>query len=369
MNSYDVEIVYKSSETGYDTLYPQTTDDNVMLFDTISGEFEGDTVADALIELKQSVPSLEVVEQATPIINVSQTGLITVTSVQEAGYVNGGTKTATYQIPNATQAKPVITFNSGTGLVTATVTQETGFTTGGTQSSGYRIPSTTQSTPSISVSNSGMITSSITQPGGWLSSGETKSATSQLSVQSAQTWTPGTSNKTIGSAGYYLTGVQTIKGDINLVSSNIKNGVTIFGVTGTSTGSSSASWRTAKNVQFENTSQYPLIILIPSQADVNSNGHVTFNSDSIIGADYIELDGYATKTVKMWGGNSIYFYILHQLTRSNKINCSISPSSAGAGYLGVYGYGYGNVGNSYTTPSYPITVSIEVKDFPFWQGG
>lgn len=50
-------------------------------------------------------------------------------------------------------------------------------------------------------------------------------------AKSAATYTPGTSDQTI-SSGYYLTGAQTIKGDSNLVASNIKSGVSIFGVTG-----------------------------------------------------------------------------------------------------------------------------------------
>jgi hypothetical protein len=43
-------------------------------------------------------------------------------------------------------------------------------------------------------------------------------------------WTPGTSNQNIA-AGYYSGG--TIQGDSNLVSGNIKKGVSIFGVAGT----------------------------------------------------------------------------------------------------------------------------------------
>ena len=49
--------------------------------------------------------------------------------------------------------------------------------------------------------------------------------------KSAATYTPGTSNQTIA-AGQYLKEAQTIKGDANLVSANIKAGVTIFGVAG-----------------------------------------------------------------------------------------------------------------------------------------
>lgn len=51
-------------------------------------------------------------------------------------------------------------------------------------------------------------------------------------TKGAQTYTPTTTNQTI-SSGRWLTGAQTIKGDANLVASNIKSGVSIFGVSGT----------------------------------------------------------------------------------------------------------------------------------------
>lgn len=92
------------------------------------------------------------------------------------------------------------------------------------------IPAVEQATPSITVSTSGLITASATQEAGQVAAG-TKSATKQLPTQAAQTITPGTSNQKIDS-GKYLTGVQTIKGDANLVASNIKKGVSIFDVAG-----------------------------------------------------------------------------------------------------------------------------------------
>lgn len=51
-------------------------------------------------------------------------------------------------------------------------------------------------------------------------------------AKSAETFTPGTADKTL-TAGLYLSGTQTIKGDANLLAENIKAGVTIFGITGT----------------------------------------------------------------------------------------------------------------------------------------
>lgn len=91
-----------------------------------------------------------------------------------------------------------------------------------------------QATPTISVSSGGLITASATQAAGLVPAG-TKSATKQLTVQAAQTITPGTSDKTIAS-GRYLTGTQTIKGDSNLKAANIKKGVSIFGVSGSYAG-------------------------------------------------------------------------------------------------------------------------------------
>lgn len=54
---------------------------------------------------------------------------------------------------------------------------------------------------------------------------------SSVTKKSAATYTLGTSNQSIAS-GQYLSGAQTIKGDSNLIASNIKKGVTIFNVTG-----------------------------------------------------------------------------------------------------------------------------------------
>lgn len=68
---------------------------------------------------------------------------------------------------------------------------------------------------------------------------------SGVAKKSAQTYTPTTSNQVIA-AGQYLNGAQTILGSTELKAANIKQGVQIFGITGTysdpSTIISSASW-------------------------------------------------------------------------------------------------------------------------------
>lgn len=93
------------------------------------------------------------------------------------------------------------------------------------------MPSVTQATPSISVSSSGLITASASQTEGHVAAGS-KSATKQLTTQSGTTVTPGTSQKTAVSSGRYTTGTVYVAGSSNLVASNIKKGVNIFGVTG-----------------------------------------------------------------------------------------------------------------------------------------
>lgn len=60
-----------------------------------------------------------------------------------------------------------------------------------------------------------------------------KLVTGNIPSKGTTTYTPTTSDQTIAS-GQYLSGKQTIKGDSNLTSGNIRSGVPIFGVTGNS---------------------------------------------------------------------------------------------------------------------------------------
>lgn len=135
----------------------------------------------------------------------------------KTAYVKGSKITgtiATKTSSNLTASGSVVTVPSGYYATNAT----------------KAVASATQATPNITVNSSGLITATATQTAGYVVAG-TKSATNQLTVQAAQTITPGTANKTIASQRY-LTGTQTIKGDANLVPENIKSGVSIFGVTG-----------------------------------------------------------------------------------------------------------------------------------------
>lgn len=102
---------------------------------------------------------------------------------------------------------------------------------------------------SVSVSDSRNVTPDVSA--GYISSGTagtiavSGSDTEQLTTKSSQTITPSTSD-TIISAGQFLIGAQTIKGDVNLISSNIKSGVSIFGVSGSLTSATVSQDSTTK---------------------------------------------------------------------------------------------------------------------------
>ena len=68
--------------------------------------------------------------------------------------------------------------------------------------------------------------------------------TGTIPSKGAQTYTPRTVSQTIAK-GQYLSGNQTIQGDGNLIASNIKSGVSIFGVSGSYTGEATIGYITS----------------------------------------------------------------------------------------------------------------------------
>lgn len=91
------------------------------------------------------------------------------------------------------------------------------------------MPSGSLSTPTLNVST-GVVTAQI-GTSGYLDSGTSK--TLSLSTVSAKTVTPGTSTQTAVGIGLFTTGAVMVAGDSNLIANNIKEDVSIFGVTGT----------------------------------------------------------------------------------------------------------------------------------------
>lgn len=119
--------------------------------------------------------------------------------------------------------------------------------------------------------------------------------------KSQQTYTPKTTNQII-EADTYLTGVQTIKGDTNLVSENIKNGVTIFNVKGNYVGSGGGSSSGSSIFDLAKITEY-----VPAhgqsnvitQIEVSELGYIG-DQENEVGGDYSGLNGvyYLTEETK-----------------------------------------------------------------------
>lgn len=90
-------------------------------------------------------------------------------------------------------------------------------------------------TPSINfdTTNGKFTATSKVKTSGYISTGETKSASYTINRYLGGEYTPTKASRTVSLTGQYCTGNVVIKGDNNLVPENIKSGVSIFGVEGT----------------------------------------------------------------------------------------------------------------------------------------
>lgn len=121
---------------------------------------------------------------------------------------------------------------------------------------------------------------------------------SGVTKKSAQTITPSTSDQTI-SSGQYLSGDQTIKGDSNLLASNIKSGVSIFGVSGSYSGSSGGGSLTSKSGTITtssfDTGFSEIVAIIIDKVSENSTGMTMASFIPIIGKGTISgCSSYST---------------------------------------------------------------------------
>lgn len=210
------------------TLDENLISDNIKSGVTIFGVSGSSTVVDTAIGTTASATSNDILSGKSAYVNgqlvegaiasksSSDLTVSGATVTVPAGYYGSGAS-ATVASGSATTPTtsiaitPTFGVSTTTGIVTVTGSSSKSITP--TVSAGY-VTAGTSGTVSTSIST----TSSANQY--------------QLPVQGASTWTPTTSDQTIA-AGKWLTGAQTIKGDANLVAGNIKQGTTIFGVSGT----------------------------------------------------------------------------------------------------------------------------------------
>lgn len=183
-------------------------------------------IASAIAAKGVSVPSGIKLDGMATLIEGIETGVDTSDATAAAGDMRAGTSAYV----NGVKVEGSVVERSEADLTAsgATVNVPAGIYDSAVSKS---VATATQATPSITVSSAGLITASATQSAGYVAAG-TKSATKQLTTKAAATITPTTSDQTIA-ASTYLTGVQTIKGDANLIAANILSGKSIFGVAGT----------------------------------------------------------------------------------------------------------------------------------------
>jgi hypothetical protein len=147
----------------------------------------------------------------------------------------------------------------------------------------------TKPKPVITVGADGKIDAYYNLDGGYYSAGIKYADTKQLTTKGETTITPRASNQTAVSSGVYTTGTITVEGDTNLQSSNIKSGVSIFGVPGGYTGESvkcetgSASLTVSSGFSFNLSNSFSNIyaIYIVSQSEETS----TIDTISIFNGD------------------------------------------------------------------------------------
>lgn len=239
------------------------------------------------ISITRNSASVDVSQYATASVNVTpptpnyQSKTVNPTSSQQVVTADNG-----YDALSSVTVTAVPTPSYQSKTVNPTTSQQTV-----TADSGYdalsqvtvnAMPTTTHPNPSISVSSSGLITATHTQTTGYVTGGTTTD-TEQLTTKARATITPGTTNQTIAS-GTYLTGTQTISGDSNLVARNIKEGVSIFGVTGTFEGGGSVNidtkTATASNyptsISFTGMLGQPRAFFLRSTAQISSSGSTTY---------------------------------------------------------------------------------------------
>lgn len=198
------------------------------------------------------------VDPADGLVTVNDAIVDSIQPIMTAGWVDTSqTFSLTAYVANTlqlpTQAATTITPTTSSQTAVAAGKYTTGAVTVAAMPSGSATPaasitgtSATVSTGTNTLTLSKTVSNTPQVSAGYVSAGtagnSSVSLTANVTTKAAATITPGTSNQTIAS-GTYLTGTQTISGDANLVAGNIKNGTTIFGVTGTYSGGGS------KNVQ------------------------------------------------------------------------------------------------------------------------
>lgn len=169
---------------------------------------------DGMAKVRVTIPT---VDQATPSIFVSSTGLITASATQSTGYVTSGTKTATRQLSVASASDVLNNFTLNFASLRGNrVRIELEFDSGTIGESGY------SAGRFIKEDRVSVVDDSVTIP------------TEQTTI--TPSWTASSSSSSYDPTDGRLISRVVVNKPSTLISSNIKNGVEIGGITGTYTG-------------------------------------------------------------------------------------------------------------------------------------
>ena len=248
-------------------------------------------IANAIRNKKNTVNSIMVSSMANEINEIQTKGNMqnktitpsvnTQTITADSGYDGLGIVTVN-AMPTATQATPNISVDISTGLITASATQTAGYVTAGTKTGTKQLTTQAAKTVTPSTSSQTAVSSGVYTTGTITVAAIPSTYIKPSYTKTATTYTPTTVNQSI-SAGTYCSGAQTIKGDANLKAENIKSGVSIFGVTGTYSNSSSGTVPTTINV------------MINTYSESTATG---------LASDGINIQ---TVTSRQWGGDDVYY--------------------------------------------------------------
>lgn len=218
----------------------------------------------------------------------------------------------TVQISTAEQNKIIAgNIKKGVSILGVTGTCETGTTTSGTDTS-----DATATTSDIRKGKTAYVNGS--------------KITGNMTERAEQDITPNTTDQYIAGS-QYLTGTQTIKGDANLVAGNIKSGISIFGVTGTYTGSSSGGSTTGSGLPSTITAGDTPVMASWTTSKVTNSSNET---DTGVSLTIKKAGTYRFKILASSSGNSysgssyptVYLYKNGSSVESASINTSSTLS-------------------------------------------
>ena len=320
----------RAIETGVDTSDATATAEDILLGET------------AYVNGEKVTGTIPTVEQATPSITVSNSGLITASATQTSGFVTSGSKSATEQL-TAQAAKVWTPTTSGQSIPANTFLTGTQTIRGDSNLVASNIKEGVTIFGITGTVSEGVDTSDATATANTIRSGYTayvngQKITGTVPTQDSTTITPGTSQKTAVASGRITTGNVYVAGSSNLVASNIKSGVSIFGVSGNLVSgnwidlSPNATSITGKNLYFSWTTPYTLSRIkgIVCYAHDESGSSATLDQYVTIARLYAEIDSYGSISGK---GFNYAFHTVTSSSSSVRSNAILNFSSTTTGSI------------------------------------